>query len=169
LERKKAKKEVDAKAAAAKQAEEQYLAQPGLPTYSSMQSSVKQTGGPPNRSYFRRGKQRLDAGGSVFTDESGTVIEDRPAFCSQVHGQSSSSKKIQPRPIAIPYCRFRKERFYDWPPDPTVSRATPMMLEVNSQTPHDRAPIPDMIIPGQLEIPSSVSTAQELRHRRNPQ
>lgn len=49
----------------------------------------------------------------------------RPAF----YAHSKPSKRTQvPRDVAIPYFRFRKDRFYDWPPDPTVSRATPMVI-----------------------------------------
>jgi hypothetical protein len=48
----------------------------------------------------------------------------RPAFCANARG----TKRTQvPRDVAVPYFRFRKDRFYDWPPDPTVSRATPML------------------------------------------
>ena len=47
----------------------------------------------------------------------------RPAFYA--HARPSRRNQI-PRDVAIPYFRFRKDRFYDWPPDPTVSRATPI-------------------------------------------
>jgi len=47
----------------------------------------------------------------------------RPAF----HAYTRPAKRTTvPRDVAVPYFRFRKDRFYDWPPDPTVSRATPM-------------------------------------------
>jgi len=49
----------------------------------------------------------------------------RPAFCANARG----TKRTQvPRDVAVPYFRFRKDRFYDWPPDPTVSRATPLLV-----------------------------------------
>jgi len=49
----------------------------------------------------------------------------RPAFFAH----TKPSKRTQvPRDVAVPYFRFRKDRFYDWPPDPTVSRATPMLM-----------------------------------------
>ena len=51
-------------------------------------------------------------------------IEQRPAF-STGHN-SRISKKVRPREVAVPYSKLRKDRFYDWPPDPTVSRATPV-------------------------------------------
>jgi hypothetical protein len=48
----------------------------------------------------------------------------RPAFFAH----TKPSKRTQvPRDVAVPYFRFRKDRLYDWPPDPTVSRATPMI------------------------------------------
>ena len=70
----------------------------------------------------------------------------RPAFCSALHGQATSNTKLQPRAVAIPYSRFRKERFYDWPPDPTVSRATPILLHtVNTDNDDDSlSSIPDI-------------------------
>lgn len=52
-------------------------------------------------------------------------IEQRPAF-STGHN-SRINKKIRPREVAVPYSKLRKDRFYDWPPDPTVSRATPVV------------------------------------------
>ena len=54
-------------------------------------------------------------------------IEDtRPAFKSELRGQSTSSRKMAPRAVTVPYSRVKKDRFFDWPPDPFVSRATPM-------------------------------------------
>ena len=49
----------------------------------------------------------------------------RPAFYA--HTKPTRRNQI-PRDVAVPYFRFRKERFYDWPPDPTVSRATPLLV-----------------------------------------
>lgn len=68
----------------------------------------------------------------------------RPAFFSG-HGQTTSNTKLLPRAVAIPYSRFRKERFYDWPPDPTVSRATPIILHLDNTENDDSlsASIPD--------------------------
>jgi hypothetical protein len=57
-------------------------------------------------------------------DNDGDNIEQRPAF-STGHN-SRTSKKTRPREVAVPYSKLRKDRFYDWPPDPTVSRATPV-------------------------------------------
>ena len=54
------------------------------------------------------------------------MTQDRPPFSSG----STSNRKLRPRSVVVPYTRLRKERFYDWPPDPTVSRATPLELEM---------------------------------------
>lgn len=51
----------------------------------------------------------------------------RPAFSTQ-HNARTLKKGLMPREVVVPYSKFRKERFYDWPPDPTVSRATPVPL-----------------------------------------
>jgi hypothetical protein len=77
----------------------------------------------------RRGKRPSIDNMPVMTGE-------RPAFSSDMQGQSSA-KKLSPRSIAIPYSRLRKERFYDWPPDPTVSRATPLDLFAPPPPPTD--------------------------------
>jgi hypothetical protein len=77
----------------------------------------------------RRGKRPSIDNMPVMTGE-------RPAFSSDVLGQSSA-KKLSPRSIAIPYSRLRKERFYDWPPDPTVSRATPLDIFAPPPPPAD--------------------------------
>lgn len=92
--------------------------------------------------------------------ENGELDEaGRPAFSSLIHGSTSSSKKIEPRAVAIPYTRLNKDRFHDWPPDPTVSRATAMdlypetMEEIDSLT----ASVPDVLIPDQDdEVPESL-------------
>ena len=39
---------------------------------------------------------------------------------------SASSSTIEPRQVHVPYTPFRRDRFYDWPPSPAVSRATPL-------------------------------------------
>lgn len=77
-------------------------------------------GGTKGRSTRRGGKR-------PSIDNMESMIRERPPFSSDLHGRSSS-KKLSPRSIAIPYSRVRKERFYDWPPDPTVSRATPLQI-----------------------------------------
>ena len=57
------------------------------------------------------------------TEHDNETNHERPAFSSLLHG-GPISRKIEPRAVAIPYTRLKKDRFYDWPPDPTVSRAT---------------------------------------------
>jgi len=58
--------------------------------------------------------------------ETGIFHSPRPAFYA--HSKPSKKTHLVPRDVAVPYFRFRKDRFYDWPPDPTVSRATPMAM-----------------------------------------
>ncbi|KAG7356782.1 hypothetical protein IV203_001468 [Nitzschia inconspicua] len=53
----------------------------------------------------------------------------RPAFYA--HTKPTRRNQI-PRDVAVPYFRFRKDRFFDWPPDPTVSRATPIVATLQS-------------------------------------
>jgi len=93
--------------------------------------------------------------------EHGNELDEagRPAFSSLIHGSTSSSKKMEPRAVAIPYTRLKKDRFFDWPPDPTVSRATAMDLypetmdEIDSLT----ASVPDVLIPDQDdEVPATL-------------
>ncbi|KAL7580121.1 hypothetical protein ACA910_012880 [Epithemia clementina (nom. ined.)] len=70
-----------------------------------------------------RGKFQGPGEGSDFI-----VAQDRPPFSSDIH--ATNNRKLQPRSVVVPYSRLRKERFYDWPPDPTVSRATPLEFEM---------------------------------------
>lgn len=63
--------------------------------------------------------------GSIDGDPDSLAEPDRQAFRPEHHVQATSSRKT-PRSVAIPYSRLKKDRFFDWPPDPTVSRATPM-------------------------------------------
>jgi hypothetical protein len=104
---------------------------------------------------FRQGKdptpfsRRMSASknSSPITEE---YRNERPAFESALHGQSSSSRKLQPRSVVIPYSRLKKERFYDWPPDPTVSRATPIQTLAKKLDELDdslTASVPDIAMP----------------------
>jgi hypothetical protein len=47
---------------------------------------------------------------------------DRPAFTTSTIARGK--KSFASREVVVPYSRFHKERFYDFPPDPTVSRCT---------------------------------------------
>lgn len=57
----------------------------------------------------------------------GPSLDARRPFAAS--GMKANKKNLQPREIVVPYSRFRKERFYDWPPDPSVARATPVRFE----------------------------------------
>ena len=84
----------------------------GLRDKSLMSKSMKNSKG--------KGKKGDDA----LYEDTEEKVEQRPAF-STGHN-SRISKKVRPREVAVPYSKLRKDRFYDWPPDPTVSRATPV-------------------------------------------
>lgn len=51
----------------------------------------------------------------------------RPAFNAATY-HKASKVPLEPREVVVPYSRVRTERFYDWPPDPAVSRASPVFL-----------------------------------------
>jgi hypothetical protein len=104
-----------------------------------------------------------------FRMKDDTLQTSRPAFHSALYGQSSASTKVQPRAVAIPYSRFKKERFYDWPPDPTVSRATPITLfQVSDKADNDSlsASIPNLPISDHDDDEEDVLNSS-LRRRRS--
>jgi hypothetical protein len=108
----------------------------------------------------RRGKQSNRKGKRGLLKVEDLIEKDRPPFSTEWHSQSSS-KKIQPRAVVIPYCCLKKDRFFDWPPDPTVSRATPVILEqhhhandAESLTESVREPLVDELL---VEAPQSAS------------
>jgi hypothetical protein len=115
----------------------------------------------------RRGARRPSTSCATKTEENRGLIE-RPPFHSGLHGQSSSSTKVQPRAVAIPYTRLKKERFYDWPPDPTVSRATRISIYSEHVKEHDddslSASVPDLLIP---DIDDQEGFNSSLRRRRS--
>jgi len=82
----------------------------------------------------RRAKRRDSSNGGNSSSEMFQSKAERPAFSSQMRIQGTSGRRGQPRAVAIPYSRLRKERFFDWPPDPTVSRATPIPLFTDMYT-----------------------------------
>lgn len=73
---------------------------------------------------MKNSKGKGKKGDDALYEDTEEKIEQRPAF-STGHN-SRISKKVRPREVAVPYSKLRKDRFYDWPPDPTVSRATPV-------------------------------------------
>ena len=81
-------------------------------------------------------------------DDGLEMKNDRPVFSSTIHG-AVAGRKIQPRSVAVPYSRFKKDRFFDWPPDPTVSRATPLIpwqFDVPQQQAKTNEPATEMIM-----------------------
>ena len=79
------------------------------------------------RGLFGRMKNR---GKSQIPAESTDLFmtQDRPPF-SSAFSSSTNNRKLRPRSVVVPYSKLRKDRFYFWPPDPTVSRATPLEFE----------------------------------------
>jgi hypothetical protein len=69
--------------------------------------------------------QRRFGAREVKEEDEIEMKSDRPVFSSTAQG--TVTRRAQPRSVAIPYSRFKKDRFFDWPPDPTVSRATPLI------------------------------------------
>jgi hypothetical protein len=162
LERRKARKVAEAKLAAEEaENERDYGEQSEEEFPSQLQTGEKQEGptgdynGQNRRNFFSRkkasGHRRVESTGADSTitrSDLPSIVEERPAFSSQMHGQPV--RKVQPRAVAIPYSRLMKSRFYDWPPDPTVSRATPIMSAAalaSSQTVEPIPEIPSIIIP----------------------
>lgn len=118
----------------------------------------------------RRAAKRSGSSFEQSTAEDECAFEDRPAFESALHGQTSSNKKMQPRAVAIPYSRLKKERFYDWPPDPTVSRATPIVLHpaVPDQDDSLTASVPDVTMPDNDDDDDNhIESPSNLRRRKS--
>lgn len=85
-----------------------------------------------NSGFFSRVFAKRSATEKVDDDDDDVKV-DRPPFRTDPYEKLSSSKKTQSRSIVIPYSRFKADRFYDWPPDPTVSRATPLRPIIEEQ------------------------------------
>jgi hypothetical protein len=176
LERKKARKVAEAKEAAEEAENDRYYEQSEEQAPSQVQTGDKQEGPPGDqngqgrRTFFSKKSSFFGSGGGggggggkrfestdSYISDLPSIVEERPAFSSQMHGQAIS-KKIQPRAVAIPYSRLMKSRFYDWPPDPTVSRATPIMLAAESPSSPSVEPIleiPTIIIPARTNKPAA--------------
>jgi hypothetical protein len=71
-----------------------------------------------------RKKDEEDEAREAEMKEAEMFQSPRPAFFAH---KTPTRRTQVPRDVAVPYFRFRKDRFYDWPPDPTVSRATPLL------------------------------------------
>jgi hypothetical protein len=79
--------------------------------------------GKPKR-MWGRGRKNKDEPEEEELNEAELYHSPRPAF----YAHTRPTRRTQvPRDVAVPYFRFRKDRFFDWPPDPTVSRATPLL------------------------------------------
>jgi hypothetical protein len=78
------------------------------------------------------GKSKKKSEDTVADDLLNNFEFERPSFKSDLRDKGSG-RRLAPRSVAVPYSRFRKDRFYDWPPDPTVSRATPVAAIVGER------------------------------------
>lgn len=65
---------------------------------------------------------------SAFIKELYDNLDPKSRMAFGTSGPSIISKKTSCRAVVVPYARLKKDRFYDWPPDPTVSRATPVPI-----------------------------------------
>lgn len=90
----------------------------------------------------QRRQERAGRGGGLFDQFTSEKPEaSRPAFV----GINKSKRYASPREVVVPYSQFRIDRFYDWPPDPTLARATPVVFK-------------DCVIPFQAAPPTASST-----------
>lgn len=71
-----------------------------------------------------RSRKGKDENAEEEVNEADLYHSPRPAFFAHTR---PTRRTAVPRDVAVPYFRFRKDRFYYWPPDPTVSRATPLL------------------------------------------
>jgi hypothetical protein len=88
-------------------------------------------------------RRRLRKEESSVSTEEPPPVPPRPAFVGAARHPKSSKVPLEPREVVVPYTRIRTERFYYWPPDPTVSRATPVALLENGFLEDISIPAPD--------------------------
>ena len=172
LERKAAKKareEADAKAKAMKEADPYGY---GYATndndnygYGETHAPEKSAPAPPVRGETRKNTTRRHRKGSGDVDPSFLVTARQP-FSSEFYGATSPHKKMAPRSIAIPYSRLKKDRFYDWPPDPTVSKATPLSWMTGPEAEEvSEISIPEDVMDQTVPNPSPTVGTEGLRRR----
>jgi hypothetical protein len=94
-----------------------------IPSSSKDDSSVSSKKSKSNR-FWGRSRKKDAEDNEEEINEAELFHSPRPAFFA--HTRPTRRTQV-PRDVAVPYFRFRKDRFYDWPPDPTVSRATPLL------------------------------------------
>ena len=73
-------------------------------------------------------RRRLKKEDSSVSTEEPSPLPPRPAFTGATRNSKASKVPLEPREVVVPYTRIRTERFYYWPPDPALSRATPVAL-----------------------------------------
>jgi hypothetical protein len=65
---------------------------------------------------------------SAFMKELCDNLDPKSRMAFATTGPSIITKKAPCRAVVVPYTRMKKDRFFHWPPDPTVSRATPVPI-----------------------------------------
>mmetsp|Transcript_40846 Transcript_40846/g.85005 ORF Transcript_40846/g.85005 Transcript_40846/m.85005 type:complete len:1211 (-) Transcript_40846:1229-4861(-) len=126
---------------------------------------------PTRRGFFGRKKRGNKTPQSSEPTE--FFAHERPPFCSD-YSSNANRKSMQPRSVVIPYSKLRKERFYDWPPDPTVSRATPLEFDAwePEVVPHEIVMSAPTDLPYQRRtsvdtaLPSTENKHPDIRRRR---
>lgn len=106
-------------------------------SYDSDNTSVRSNEN--KRGLFGRMKRKKDLASNDPLEYYGN---ERPAFSADTGGANTNKKQLRPRSVVVPFSRLRKERFYDWPPDPTVSRATPVEMDTWQQELEEPEEIP---------------------------
>jgi hypothetical protein len=69
-----------------------------------------------DKKYLKEIRDTLDPSSRIVFSTTGTAVT------------TSAKQRTAARAVVVPYSRLRKDRFWSWPPDPTVSRATPVPL-----------------------------------------
>lgn len=109
------------------------------------------------RGMFTKRKQKKP------TDRLAMAKRERQPFAAAHQKSVSSGKKLLPRGVAIPYSRLKKDRFFDWPPDPTVSRAT--AIDFNAPQRHEEgsldSSLPDLQAPATEGLRQRKTTNQQ--------
>jgi hypothetical protein len=70
----------------------------------------------PDKKYLKEIRDTLDPASRLVFSTAGIPVT------------TSAKQRTAARAVVVPYSRLRKDRFWSWPPDPTVSRATPVPL-----------------------------------------
>jgi len=91
-----------------------------------LKSSNQMFGNIFNRKVFTaRAKSNESDGRNGINGASKTPFVKKRAFMDDIHIPKEPDK-VTPRCIFVPYTPLKTDRFYDWPPHPSLARATPV-------------------------------------------